>query len=102
MLAKAWRWKTCSTRSRFRLRNATRMFRWSWTRRMSRPRAFGVRQLLSRCCVDTDRAASPVRNAIAATVSLSAKTAAPSLFSLTQARGGRREHRCSIRIATIQ
>jgi len=81
-LAKAWRRKTCSTRSRFRLRNATRMFRSSWTRRMPGPRAFGVRQLLSRCCVDTDRAASPVRNAIAATVSLSAKTAAPSLFSL--------------------
>ena len=45
-------------------------------------RAFGVRQLLSWCCVDTDRAAAPMRNTIAATVSLSAKTAAPSPFSL--------------------
>ena len=76
-LAKAWRRKTCSTRSRFRLRNATRMFRWSWTRRLPRPRAFGVRQLLSRCCVDTDRAASPVRNTIAATDSPSSENRCP-------------------------
>jgi hypothetical protein len=51
---------------------------------------------------NADRAASPLRNTIVATVSLSAKTAAPCPFSLTQARGGRREHRCSIRIATNQ
>jgi len=42
-LAKPWRRKNCCTRSRSRLRNAARMFRWSSTRRIPGRRAFDVR-----------------------------------------------------------